>query len=205
LDAQTEKIRTMARLQDVEVADVILDSESAKTLTRPGMAWLLAQVAAGAVRMVIVAKLDRLTRSVKDLGYLLEQFARHDVALVSVAEALDTGSAHGRLILNILVSVGQWEREAISERTREALQHKKAKGERVGTLPYGLRLITGDPKHMEPAPIEQRIQATMRELRAHMQTFRQIAAELNSRGFTTRRGTPWRREYVARQLRKVAG
>jgi hypothetical protein len=94
--------------------EIIVDGgESAKSLKRPGMAKLLAMVDAGKVQTVIIAKRDRLTRSVKDLCELLERFERRGVALVSVAESLDTGSAAGRLVLNIMAAVSQWEREAI--------------------------------------------------------------------------------------------
>jgi DNA invertase Pin-like site-specific DNA recombinase len=77
------------------------------------------------------AKLDRLTRSVRDLADLLERFERRGVALVSVSESLDTGTAAGRSVLNVMMSVAQWEREAIGERTREALRHKIANGQRI--------------------------------------------------------------------------
>src|SRR5712692_7875085 len=93
----------------------------------------------GKVETVIIAKLDRLTRSVKDLAELLEQFQRRGVSLVSVAESLDTGSAAGRLVINIMTAVSQWEREAIGERTRDAMQHKRANGQCVGNLAYGYR------------------------------------------------------------------
>jgi len=92
-------------------------------------------VEAGQVKAVIVAKLDRLTRSVKDLCELLERFERRGVALVSVAESLDTGSAAGRLVLNIMAAVSQWEREAIGERTRDAMRHKRSQGERKYACP----------------------------------------------------------------------
>src|ERR1035437_3523045 len=94
LEAQVEKIRAMSIVHDVELLDVIVDAgESAKDLDRPGMVRILEMVQSRAVGMVIVAKLDRLTRSVKDLAVLLEQFQRRGVSLVSVAESLDTGSA----------------------------------------------------------------------------------------------------------------
>ena len=67
-------------------------------------------VDSGAVDIVIIAKLDRLTRSVKDLAELLERFNRRGVSLVSVAESLDTGTAWGRLVLNIMTAVSQWKR-----------------------------------------------------------------------------------------------
>lgn len=63
---------------------------------------------------------------------LLERFERKRVALVSVAESLATGSAAGRLVINIMTAVSQWEREAIGERTRDAMSHKRRNGERVG-------------------------------------------------------------------------
>jgi site-specific DNA recombinase len=106
LDAQIEKIKAMSIVHDVELLDVLVDAgESAKDLDRPGMVRILEMVQSRAVGMVIVAKLDRLTRSVKDLAVLLEQFQRRGVSLVSVAESLDTGSASGRLVLNIMMSL----------------------------------------------------------------------------------------------------
>src|SRR5712692_11769433 len=112
LDAQTEKIRAMAQVHSANLVDIIVEAESAKSLNRPGMQRLLALVDSGEVKTVIVAKLDRLTRSVKDLCTLLERFTRRGVTVVSVAESLDTGSAAGRLVLNIMTAVSQWEREA---------------------------------------------------------------------------------------------
>src|ERR1035437_9796463 len=149
LEAQQEKIQAMAVVQGSTLLDVIVDAgESAKTLDRPGMARLLALVDARKVDAVIIAKLDRITRSVKDLAELLERFTRRGVALVSVAESLDTSTAAGRLVLNIMVSVSQWEREAIGERTRDARHHKRANGERVGTVPFGYR-VAADGLHLE--------------------------------------------------------
>jgi DNA invertase Pin-like site-specific DNA recombinase len=201
LEAQSEKVRAMAVVQGSELVDVIVDAgESAKSLNRPGMARLLSLVDTGAVDTVIIAKLDRLTRSVKDLAELLERFTRRGVSLVSVAESLDTGTAAGRLVLNIMVSVSQWEREAIGERTRDAMNHKRAKGERVGTLPFGYRLAA-DGLHLEADPAEQGILSRIRELKAAGYTTRQIADELSSQGFTTRRGTAWRFQYVSEALR----
>ena len=145
----------MAVVHGTELAEMIVDGgESAKSLNRPGMARLLAMIDAGEVKTFIIAKLDRLTRSVKDLCTLLERFERRGVALVSVAESLDTGSAAGRLVLNIMTAVSQWEREAIGERTRDAMRHKRSNGERVGNIPYGYRLAE-DGRHLEEDAGEQ--------------------------------------------------
>jgi DNA invertase Pin-like site-specific DNA recombinase len=201
LEAQAEKVRAMAVVQGAELAEVIVDAgESAKSLNRPGMSRLMSLVDAGAVDTVIIAKLDRLTRSVKDLAELLERFTRRGVSLVSVAESLDTGTAAGRLVLNIMTAVSQWEREAIGERTRDAMHHKRASGERVGTVPFGYRMAA-DGLHLEADPAEQVIISRIRELKAAGHTTRRIADELTRQGFTTRRGTAWRFQYVAEALR----
>jgi site-specific DNA recombinase len=204
LEAQTEKVRAMAVVQSAQLVDVIVDAgESAKSLHRPGMARVLSLVDAGAVDVVIVAKLDRLTRSVKDLAELLERFQKRGVSLVSVAESLDTGSAAGRLVLNVMTAVSQWEREAIGERTRDAMSHKRANGERVGTVPFGFRLAA-DGVHLEAEPGEREIIATIRVLSQDGHTTRRIAEHLNGHGYRTRRGSAWRFEYVASILRAGA-
>jgi DNA invertase Pin-like site-specific DNA recombinase len=164
------------------------------------MAQLLALVDARAVDVVIIAKLDRPTRSVKDLAELLERFTRRGVSLVSVADSLDTQSAAGRLVLNIMVSVSQWEREAIGERTRDAMRHKRACGERVGTIPFGYK-VSRDGLRLEAEPGEQAIAAQVGAMKVAGLTLRKITAELNQRGFTTRRGTAWRFQYVAQVVR----
>jgi site-specific DNA recombinase len=194
----------MALVRGAGLAEIIVEGgESGKSLNRPGMTKLLAMVDAGKVKTVIVAKLDRLTRSVKDLCELLERFERRGVALVSVAESLDTGSAAGRLVLNIMAAVSQWEREAIGERTRDALRHKRSHGERVGNIAFGFRLAA-DGQHLEPEPAEQGALAEIRRLRHEGATLRGIAVALNHRAFKTRRGTPWRLESVARALGRAS-
>src|SRR5579863_7978517 len=187
LDAQAEKIRAMAVVHNAELIDIIVDGgESAKSLQRPAMERLLALVDAKKVQAVIVAKLDRLTRSVKDQCELLERFERREVTLISVAESLDTGSAAGRLVLNIMTAVSQWEREAIGERTRDALSHKRTNGERVGNIQFGYRLCA-DGKHVEPDAAEQAALAEIRRLRIEGVCMRTIATRLNERAYRTRR------------------
>jgi len=193
----------MATVQSRELAEVIVDGgESAKSIKRPGMQRLLGMVNAGDVQAVIIAKLDRLTRSVKDLCGLLELFEKKGVALISVAESLDTGSAAGRLVITIMGAVSQWEREAIGERTRDALQHKKKCGQRTGNIPFGYRLGS-DQKHLEVDPVEQAAVNEIKRLRRDGQTLRRIASMLNDGGHRTRRGTQWRLESITRVLKSA--
>jgi DNA invertase Pin-like site-specific DNA recombinase len=203
LDAQMEKIQAMALVHSAELVHTLVDGgESARSLQRPGMERLLTMVDRREIDAVIVAKLDRLTRSVKDLCTLLERFERRSVTLISVAESLDTGSAAGRLVLNIMTAVSQWEREAIGERTRDALSHKRSHGERVGNIRFGFRL-SRDGKHVEPDPAEQDVLHEIHRLRQGGHSMRRIAAALNGKRFHTRRGSDWRLEHVARILKQV--
>src|SRR5271167_532863 len=187
LEAQEAKIRAMATVRSAELLDVIVDGgESAKSLNRPGLQRLLELINAGEVDTVIVAKLDRLTRSVKDLCGLLELFEKRKVALISVAESLDTGSAAGRLVITIMGAVSQWEREAIGERTRDALRHKRSQGQRVGNIAFGFQLAP-DGEHLEQNPTEQAALEEIRKLRGEGHSMRRIAAALNHRRYRTRR------------------
>src|SRR3954466_3192287 len=140
LDAQRERVAGYARLYDVELVDVVVDAGlSAKSLEREGLQRALAMLRAGAADALLVTKLDRLTRSVKDLNHLLDvYFGEGCFGLLSVGDKVDTRTAGGRLGLNIQGSVSQWEREAIAERTREAMRLKVPRGEHVGGKPpYG--------------------------------------------------------------------
>jgi DNA invertase Pin-like site-specific DNA recombinase len=201
LDAQVEKIRAMAVVQGGELVEIIIDAgESAKSLNRPGMTRLEALVDAGQVNAVIIAKLDRLTRSVRDLAELLRRFQRRGVALVSVAESLDTGSAAGRLVLNIMTAVSQWEREAIGERTQTALLHKKAHGKVYNHVPYG---FIRDGDSLVPLAEEQAIVSRIQALRANGWALRRIADVLNGDRVPTKQGGRWFPQTVKDILRNT--
>src|ERR1700692_936792 len=176
LEAQEAKIRAMAVVQGAEIVELIVDGgESAKNLNRPGMEKLLKLVDERKVDTVLIAKLDRLTRRVKDLAELLERFQKRGVSLVSVAESLDTGSAAGRLVINIMTAVSQWEREAIGEGRRGWSWEKKWNGARVENIASRFR-PGANGVHLEPEPQEQAILSTIQDLRARQCTLRGIAA-----------------------------
>jgi DNA invertase Pin-like site-specific DNA recombinase len=143
LEAQKAKIEAYAALYELTLVDIVVDAGvSAKTLDRPGLTRALAMLRKGEASALLVAKLDRLTRSVKDLGTLVEDyFASDKITLLSVADAIDTRTAAGRLVLNVLGSVAQWERETIGERTSEAMAHKREQGQRTSLhAPYGFQI-----------------------------------------------------------------
>ena len=102
-----------------------------------------------------------------------------------------------------MTAVSQWEREAIGERTRDAMNHTRTNGERVGNIQFGYRL-GADGKHVEPDPAEQVVLQVIHGLRQNGHTMRGIAAALNRQAFRTRRGSGWRLESVARILKQGA-
>jgi len=194
LDAQRVKVRQYASLYDLQLVDVVVDAgASAKTLDRPGLQQALAMLDSGEADALLVVKLDRLTRSVRDLSTLLDgYFGRKDgPALMVVAEQVDTRTAAGRLVLNVLMSVAQWEREAIGERTSTALRHKRAQGEYTGgRAPYGWQ-VGADGTTLQPVAGEQATIRAAQQLRAEGHSLRAVGATLAAQGLLPRSGKRW--------------
>lgn len=200
LEAQQAKVAAYAALYDLQLVEVVVDAGvSAKTLNRPGLQRALSMLKAGQADALVVVKLDRLTRSVRDLGELVEQhFNSGGAALLSVSEQIDTRSAAGRLVLNVLASVSQWEREAIGERTAAVMRHKAEQGEYTGGhAPYGYALVEGQLVEVEA---EQAVIRAAREAKAAGLSLRAIARELEQRGLLSRTGKPFAATQVSRLL-----
>lgn len=206
LDAQKAKLEAYAGLYDIELVDIIIDAgQSAKSLDRPGLRQALEMLDSGEVEAMVIVKLDRLTRSVKDLDWLLENYFADKYSLMSVSEQVDTRTASGRLVLNVLMSVAQWERETIGERTSAALQHKKSQGEHIGGVGFGYR-VTG--KKLAKAK-EHKTVELIQQLRGEGKTLQAIADYLNEKNIQTARGGKWYpmtvSNIVKRELRLQTG
>ncbi len=114
---------------------------SGGSMERPGLQHLMADIAAGKVDIVVVYKIDRLTRSLPDFARMVELFDKHEVSFVSVTQSFNTTSSMGRLTLNVLLSFAQFEREVTGERIRDKIAASKAKGMWMGgMLPLGYDL-----------------------------------------------------------------
>ena len=124
---------------------------SGATLERPAMQRLMADIARGRVDIIVVYKIDRLSRSLADFARLVELFDKHDVSFVSVTQAFNTTTSMGRLMLNVLLSFAQFEREVTGERIRDKIAASKARGYWMGGIPP----LGYDP----PAPGAERILA----------------------------------------------
>ncbi len=178
LENQREKIKAYALVKDLELTEIVVDAGlSAKNLKREGMQKVLKMLEDGEAQAIIIYKLDRLTRSTKDLLSLVyDVFLPQEIALHSINETLDTSSANGRFFLTMLGGIATWERETIGERTRDALCQKKKNGEWCGRIPTGFK-VKGKKLEADPAQVKQ-IQKAKRMKRSGM-SLRKIAQALN--------------------------
>ncbi len=156
---------------------------------------------------LLIAKLDRLTRSVRDLGDLVDRYFGTRFSLLSVGDAIDTRTAAGRLVLNVLTSVAQWEREATAERTREALGHLKREGVRLGAP--GLGWTRTDERDAEGRRVvieldeERSTVERICALRREGRSLAEIVAALEREGRPTKRGGRWQKVTVLRIVRRA--
>ena len=146
LDAQREACEAYVTSQRAEGWAAIRERYddggfSGGTLDRPGLKRLLADIEAGLIDVIVVCKIDRLSRSLMDFAKLVEVFDRHDVTFVSVTQSFNTTTSMGRLTLNILLSFAQFEREVIGERIRDKFAASRKRGMWMGGfVPLGYRV-----------------------------------------------------------------
>jgi DNA invertase Pin-like site-specific DNA recombinase len=156
-----------------ELVDTIEDAGySAKDMKRPGVQKALRALEAGEAKALVVAKLDRLSRSMLDFAALMATAQKQHWALVALDCAVDTSTPAGEAMAHVLATFGQFERRLISQRTKEALAVKKASGVRLGRPPS------------LPQPVVRRIQ----RLRNRGLSLRAIAENLNDAGVPTAQG-----------------
>jgi DNA invertase Pin-like site-specific DNA recombinase len=193
LDAQRDACVAVCRTRGwTLVADLADEGVSGKIEPerRPALSDALDRLCTGQADVLVVAKLDRLTRSVRHLGELLDrQRARgcRPWRLVILDVDVDTTTAAGELVVNVMGSVAQWERRIIGERTKAALAAKRAQGYRLG----------------RPVTIPPTVRERAKELRDSGASITAIAAALNADGHTTGAGTPWKRSSVQKLLRSI--
>jgi DNA invertase Pin-like site-specific DNA recombinase len=191
LDAQREACEAYIASQRAEgwtlVADRYDDGGfSGGSLDRPALKRLLADIERGLVDVVVVYKIDRLSRSLMDFAKLVEVFDAHEVTFVSVTQSFNTTTSMGRLTLNILLSFAQFEREVIGERIRDKVAASKARGMWMGgyvPLGYDVRdrkLVVNEPE----AARVRRVFELFAETGSGIETVRRCRAE----GITTKSG-----------------
>jgi site-specific DNA recombinase len=153
-------------------------------------------------RRVVIMKLDRLTRSLRDWSDLIDRFFSDKAGrrLFSMNDSIDTRTPSGRMVLNMIMTVAQWEREETAYRTANALQGKIARGERCGRVRFGY-VLAADGKTLIPDPVEQRAIEFMKRWKAQGKTYRDTVAQLEELGVETKTpGAVWRLGAIHRIL-----
>jgi DNA invertase Pin-like site-specific DNA recombinase len=185
LDAQRAAILAEATRRGWQLVEVIEDAGySGKSLRRPGIQAALEALRTRRADTLVVAKLDRLSRSLLDFAGLMNQATRERWALVALDLGVDTTSPAGEAMANVLATFAQFERRLIGERTREALMAKKASGVRLG----------------RPAQLPADVARRIRRDRSQGRSLREIAAQLDAEGVPTAQGG---RRWYASTVRAV--
>ncbi len=182
LDAQKGAIRRRAQRLGLNLVEVVREREPERgqALDRAGLSYLIERIAAGDASCLVVTGLDRLSRSVAELGTIVQWLERNEVRLVAVDLDLDTAQTAGRATAQALASVAGWERERISERTRKGLAAARSKRHASGG---------GGQAAPDWGDVRKRIAA----MRADGMTLQAIADVLNKEGVPTARGgAEWR-------------
>lgn len=157
---------------------------SGSHMERDGLKALLSDIRAGQVDVVVVCKVDRLTRSVADFGKLVEVFDEHDVSLVSVTQAFNKTNSMGRLTLNVLLSFAQFEREVTAKRIRDKIASSKQKGMWMGGhVPFG---YSNKNTKLVIEPDEAKTVRLMFDLYCDLQNMRLVKTTIDGRGIISR-------------------
>jgi site-specific DNA recombinase len=195
LEVQKARIEAYAQAYGLTLDEFVVDAGiSAKSLNRPGIQGLMARVKRGEVGSVIVFKLDRISRAIVDLASLVETFNKYDTSFVSVSEQLDTGSACGRLMVNLLGVLSQFEREQISERVTTTLGHLRTSGKVYsGSTPYGYAPMTTSSgvQQLVADDEQQKVLCDIHDMRTGGMGYARIAAVLNEQEVPARNGGKW--------------
>jgi site-specific DNA recombinase len=194
LDAQREAGEAYVRSQRSEGWMCLPDrfddgGYSGGDLERPALQRLLGDVKAGKIDCVVVYKVDRLSRSLMDFARIIDAFDDHGVSFVSVTQQFNTGTSMGRLSLNVLLSFAQFEREIISERTRDKMAAARRRGKWTGGQPPLGYDIDREAKRLVVNDEEARLVIEVFELYAKRQSIIEVVRELDRRGIRTKSWT----------------
>lgn len=178
LEAQRAAIQRECERRGWQVVEVIEDAGfSAKDLKRPGVRAALEELERGRADGLVVAKLDRLSRSMLDFTSVMAKAQKEGWALVALDCAVDTTTPAGEAMAHVLATFAQFERRLIGQRTREALAAKREQGVRLG----------------RPQSIPPRLASRIRSMRSRGMTLQAICDKLNNEGVPTpREGSMWR-------------
>tara|TARA_R110001606_G_scaffold314556_5_gene461319 strand:- start:66 stop:1646 length:1581 start_codon:yes stop_codon:yes gene_type:complete len=192
LDAQREAGEAFVKSQAGEGWKLVADryddgGYSGGSMERPALKRLLADIALGKIDVVVVYKIDRLTRSLADFARMVETFDSHEMSFVSVTQSFNTTSSMGRLTLNVLLSFAQFKREVTGERIRDKIAASKAKGLWMGgTLPLGYDKPSGTNRLLKVNECEARVVKQIFKTYLEVRSVHALERVLNERGIISK-------------------
>ena len=200
LEAQRAKIEAWCVVNDYELTNVYCDSGISGTKSdRPELLKALKQTTKDTA--LVCYSLSRLTRSTKDMLQLSEELNRKGANLVSLTEKIDTTTAAGKMLFRMLAVLNEFESDQISERTKAALSHMKAKGEAYNHCPLGYQRKGN--KFVKDVG-ESEVIALIQSKREQGASIRAIVEELNSKGIKPKKAQKWNPSSVHKVLKRVA-
>jgi len=171
---------------------------SGGNMERPALKKLLADAKSGLIDIIVIYKIDRLSRSIIDFAELTKKFDQWEVDFIAVTQEINTATSAGRMMLNILITFAQYEREVIVERVRDKMAASRKKGKWVGgSVPMGYTVVE---KKLVVAPREVKVIQKIFQRYIEIQSPRQIAMELNADGVKTKQGKIWDTSHIYRIL-----
>lgn len=207
LDAQREAIKAHCQLQGLCLVGIEADEgvSGSRMANRPGLRKAIESVSkAGGV--LVTYSLSRLARNTKETLETAERLEAAGADLASLSERIDTTGACGRMVFRMMAVLAEFERDQIAERTRAALAHKKAKGEKTGgSVPFGYTAEDRNGKAvLVPVAAEQEVIRDAAAMQEKGMSLRAIGAELEARGIMTKTGRGWNPKTVRSMLSRAA-
>jgi DNA invertase Pin-like site-specific DNA recombinase len=189
LAAQRAAITAEAEARGWEIVEFVEDSGySGRDFNRPGISQVLKLLRTKKADALLVAKLDRLSRSLLDFAGVMEQAQREQWGVVALDLNVDTTTASGALMAHVMASFAQYERRLIAQRTSDALKELRSQGRAFGPTPFGFKR-EGDL--LVECADEQRVVTRMMRLRSKGHSYDRIAKALNRSGIPAKRGGSW--------------
>jgi site-specific DNA recombinase len=203
LEAQADRLANYVKSQEGwKITRRFSDQASGATLERPGLQRALKEAEAKRFDLLLVYRVDRLSRSVRGLAQILEQLDHAGVLFRSATEPFDTASSAGRMMVQMLGVFAEFERATIVERVIAGMERKAARGEWIGgTIPFGYRHDT-ERRYLEPDPAEASVvQEIFHRYGERLEGATSLANWLHERGYRTRAGKPFSTHTVLNILR----
>jgi len=199
IDTQIDTIEKYCDYKGIRSSKYFIDfGISGKTCDRPKFNQLITMITENKIEKVIITELSRLGRNLLQTLEVVEIFKKHDVDLVVLKENISLKSATGRMFMNILLTLSQFEREQISSRVKSVLKHKKETNQVYGKVPYGKELINGK---LEDNKREIFMLKKIKTLRSKGKSYGFITMFLNRNNYLKKNGTRFDRDSLKKLVK----